>query len=120
MLIITPFLKLLNQLKIYHWQTKSYAEHIAFGKAYDNLDSLIDKLIEVYMGKNGVPRAKLKFNIELDNYDENHTLFVKDFIHNINNDLKSNLSMENDSELLNIIDEIVAELEQLLYLLTLK
>lgn len=119
MLIITPFLKLLNQLKIFHWQTKSYAEHKAFGKAYENLDELTDKLIEVYMGKNGVPRAKFKFNIELDNYDDDHTLFIKNFIEFIQ-EFKINFDNNSDSEILNIIDEIVAELNQLLYLLTLK
>lgn len=119
MLIITPFLKLLNQLKIYHWQTKSYAEHKAFGKTYENLDILIDNFVEVYMGKHGVPKARIKFNIEVDNYDENHLLFVKNIVEEIKK-LRNEFNSESDSELQNILDEIVAALEKLSYLLTLK
>jgi hypothetical protein len=119
MLVITPFLKLLNQLKIYHWQTKSYAEHKAFGNAYEVLDDLIDTFVETYMGKFGVPKARLKFDIEADNYDENHTQFVKDFISSLLV-MRSELNPDTDTELQNILDEMTAELEKLLYLLTLK
>ena len=119
MLIITPFLKLLNQLKVYHWQTKSYAEHKAFGEAYESLDELIDTFVEVYMGKNGVPKARLKFDIEIDNYDENHVEFVKSFIQELFN-MRRELNPDTDTELQNIVDEMTATLEKLLYLLTLK
>jgi hypothetical protein len=31
-------LGILNQLKVLHWQTQSYAKHQAFGGAYDDLN----------------------------------------------------------------------------------
>ena len=39
---IVPLLSFLDQLKIYHWQTRSYAEHKALGKAYDEISELMD------------------------------------------------------------------------------
>ena len=61
MKLITNFLSIQSQLKVLHWQTKSYAEHKAFGKLYDALDGLFDTFIEVYMGKYGTILAKEEF-----------------------------------------------------------
>ena len=36
---------------ILHWQTKSYAEHIALGTFYTELPELVDKVAEAVMGK---------------------------------------------------------------------
>lgn len=41
-----------NQVRIYHWQTKSYARHMAFGKTYDALGDLIDSFVEIYIPEN--------------------------------------------------------------------
>ena len=41
---ITNFLTLQNQMRVFHWQTQktpgSFAQHEAFGTAYDELDPL--------------------------------------------------------------------------------
>ena len=68
MQIITPLLTLQNTLRVHHWQTKSYAEHKALGKAYEDLDPLIDQFVEVYFGKYGNINAKESFKINLENY----------------------------------------------------
>ncbi len=41
-------LRIQAQLKIYHWQTKVYAEHQAFGDAYDTIQDLFDKINDKY------------------------------------------------------------------------
>jgi DNA-binding ferritin-like protein len=56
--LITKFLTLHNQLKVYHWQTESYAQHQAFGSAYDEFTGYIDQFIEEFMGKNARIMAK--------------------------------------------------------------
>ena len=57
---ITNFLTLQNQMRVFHWQTQknpgSFAQHEAFGTAYDELDPLIDDFIEIYQGKKGNKR----------------------------------------------------------------
>lgn len=116
---ITPFLRIQNQLRVFHWQTSSYAEHKAFGKTYENLDDLVDNFVEAYFGKYGKLKAKMSYNIVLTNYEDNAQLFVDESIDNIKQ-MSVDLDSVNDSELINILDEILAELDTLKYLLTLK
>ena len=112
------FLGLQVQMKINHWQTKKYSRHEAFGGFYDNMDELIDKYVEVCIGKHG--RFKLvddEKNIPLFNIYE---LDFKSLITTVNKtflSLKDNLD-ETDSDLLNILDEMIAETNKLSYLLT--
>jgi DNA-binding ferritin-like protein len=118
MKLITPFLKIQQQLRIFHWQTDSYAQHKAFGKAYEEFDDLIDTFVETYIGKYGKVKAKLTYNIELDNLTDNYMTYIDDYITyliSLNNELDSS----KDSDLLNIRDEMLAVLNRLKYLLSL-
>jgi len=116
--LVELFLTLQNQMRIYHWQTKSFAEHSAFGDAYSNLDELIDEFMEVYIGKNERPVAKDKFNISLMNISENKVSVINAFIDVLSQDLPQALD-ERDTDLLNIRDEMLGLLNKLKYLLTL-
>jgi len=116
--LVELFLTLQNQMRIYHWQTKSFAEHSAFGDAYSNLDELIDEFMEVYIGKNERPMAKDKFNISLMNISENKVNVIDAFIDVLTQDLPQALN-ERDTDLLNIRDEMLGLLNKLKYLLTL-
>ena len=117
---IKNLLTILNQLKVYHWQTTSYAQHKALGKTYDALNELIDQFIEVYMGKYGRIEAKGgSTTIDLFNMDQ---LPVDGFI---NNAVDYLITLEipdknSDTDLMNIRDEMLAELNRLKYLLTLE
>ncbi len=118
-MIVTNLLTLHNQLKIHHWQTKSYAEHQALGGAYDEFSGLIDEFIEVLMGKYGRIKGSDGFTIELKEYDNVSTNdFVDKYIDYLVNELPKGLD-ESDSDLLNIRDEMLAQLNKLKYLLTL-
>ena len=118
MKLISPFLKIQNQLRIFHWQTESYAQHKAFGKAYENLDSQIDEFVEVYMGKYGRSKAKLSYNIELDNLADDYGYVVDSYVVYLTG-LTTELDPEIDTDLLNIRDTMLGELNRLKYLLTL-
>ena len=112
------FLGLQVQMKINHWQTKKHSRHEAFGEYYDTMDELIDKYIEVCIGKHG--RFKLiddEKNLPLFNIYELH---IKGLIRTVNNTflmIKEELD-ESDSDLSNILDEMIAETNKLSYLLT--
>jgi hypothetical protein len=119
-MIITNLLTIHNQLKIYHWQTKSYAEHKAFGRVYDKFTDLIDSFIEVFMGKYGTIKNNGGFKISLDEYASGSiTSKLDEYIKYLTNDLVKSMS-EEDTDLLNIRDEMLSELNTLKYLLTLK
>ena len=117
--IVELFLTLQNQMRVFHWQTKSFAEHNAFGDTYSGLDEQIDEFMEIYIGKNERPVAKDKFNISLVNISENKEAVIDAFIDVLTEDLPKALE-EKDTDLLNIRDEMLGLLNKLKYLLTLK
>jgi hypothetical protein len=118
-MIVTNLLTLHNQLKIHHWQTKSYAEHQALGGAYDEFSGLIDEFVEVFMGKYGRIESRDGFKIELSNYkDVSPTDFCDKYIAYLVNELPKSLE-ESDTDMLNIRDEMLGQLNKLKYLLTL-
>ena len=103
----------LNQLKIDHWQTKSYAEHKALATAYENLDELFDKFVEVYYGINKIPDKGTNYSIKIESYKED---LISSYT-SLKNEIISYLSSisEEFSDLKNIKDEIEAEFNHLLY-----
>lgn len=117
-LIVTTLLNFHNQYKIFHWQTKSYAQHKAFGKIYDNLTETIDTFVETFMGKYGRVIASSTFDLTLNNYDESFADLNEEFIAFLSDELPSYLA-DGDTDLTNIRDEILGDVNQLKYLLTL-
>ena len=114
------FFTMREQIKLYHWQTKVYSRHKATDNVIEALDASIDKYVEVYMGKYG--RMKMNSStgsISVRNLSEASVInFIKRCILYLNTDLVKKLK-ENDTDLVNIRDEMLAELNQLLYLFTL-
>jgi DNA-binding ferritin-like protein len=119
--LITNLLTLHNQLKVYHWQTRSFAAHQAFGGAYDAMTLLIDQFVEVYQGKNGLVKAQNNFTITLRNLNGNDDAnkFIESFLDYLMGPLVNGLDTARDTDLMNIRDEMSAELNKLKYLLTL-
>jgi len=118
MKLVAPLIKIQEQLRIFHWQTESYAQHKAFGEAYESLTDLVDEFLEVYMGKYGKVKAKITYNIELDNLSENYKDYINNYISFLVG-LEKDLDTA-DTDLLNLRDEMLAVLNKLKYLLTLK
>jgi hypothetical protein len=84
------------------------------------LNDLIDKFVEVCMGKHGRPRlTDGVMNIEVIDIDE---LSIDDYVNSCVDFLISlnDVYETTDSDLLNIRDEMMAEFNKLKYLLTLK
>jgi hypothetical protein len=119
-MIIEQIFDFLNNLKLYHWTTTSYARHKATDQCFDSIQSLSDKFIEIYIGKYGRTKlvSSLNAKVRITRYTDSDIkeLFVDftEFIKKIKLDPKS------DSDLLNIVDEMLGILNQTLYLFTLK
>jgi len=117
--IIEQLLHLQLQSKIFHWQTTSYAQHSAFGSFYDSLDSHIDKLVEVFQGRYN---TRLTFGkaLQLKNMQEVNVLeSLTRCVILLETDFPTHCT-EQDTELFNIRDEILSEINKLKYLLTLE
>ena len=112
-------LTLRNQIKLYHWQTMSFARHKGTDELVEKLDGNIDKFVEVYMGKHGRPKVGHRASLNIRDYhDKEAPKLLKEAINWLQTDL-TQLLKKGDTDLLNIRDEIVADLNQALYLFTL-
>ncbi len=118
---VNVFLGLQCQFKILHWQTKGYARHVAFGNIYDTLDGLIDQYVEISMGKFGrFSIDESSRNIEIYNLLDIEIVKFLQKIKEFLIGLSTELSSENDTDLLNLRDEMLGEVNKLAYLLTLE
>jgi len=122
--IVTMFLQMLNTVKLYHWKTSSYAEHKATDDLYATLNLNIDAFVEIMLGKTGgrvnLTGQKLLPLLDYTNVNDfkKEVNKYKDFLINMTRD--DGLNISNNSDLLNVRDEILGNLNQFTYLLTFK
>ena len=122
--ITVVFLEMLMMVKLFHWKTHSYATHKATDDLYDSLNDNIDKFIEVLLGKTGsridLMGKKSISLIDLNSQEilKSKIMYFKSFLVGLDNNKALN-SMSN-TDLFNIRDEILGNLNQFLYLLTFK
>lgn len=116
--IVTIFLQMLNTVKLYHWKTLSYAQHKATDELYTNLNLGVDTFVEIMLGKNE-SRVNLTGQKSIPLLDYTN---VSDFKKEINKYkeflMNMKLNQTNNSDLLNVRDEILGNLNQFTYLLT--
>lgn len=118
--IVLMLMQIQTQFKVLHWQTTSYARHNAYGQVYDSLSDSIDEFVEICMGKQGRFELSEGAKIELFNLKSLEiNSFLKTFADFLIG-LSKELSPEEDTDLLNIRDEILGDINKLKYLLTLK
>jgi hypothetical protein len=116
--IVMCLLTIRNQIKLYHWQTKSFARHTATDALTTKLDETIDSFVESYMGRYG--RPKVSGSIKLHNFSESAArTFVAAQTVYLTKVLPKKIK-STDTDLLNLRDEILAELTKVLYLFTLQ
>jgi DNA-binding ferritin-like protein len=117
--IARVFLEMLNNVKLYHWKTYSYSQHKATDELYDRLNENIDKFIEILLGKEEARIKILKKHVDLLNtkntYELKNRMYeYREFLTEMNSIFDS----KKDSDLLNVRDEILGDINQFLYLLT--
>jgi len=121
---VLAFLEMLNTIKLYHWKTRSFATHKATDKLYQQLNDTIDNFVEILLGKFGdrVDLTKIK-SIPLHDFTTQEQ-FVKEIISYkeflVSLDTNHTMKSMSNSDLYNIRDEMLGNLNQLLYLLTFK
>lgn len=115
------FFSMREQIKLYHWQTKSYSRHKATDDVIGKLDTTIDQFVETWMGKYGRPKMTPKTNtIRITNLSETGAVkFIKQCIQEVQGPMSASLDPKRDTDLLNLRDEMLGDLNQLLYLFTL-
>lgn len=117
--VICGVLEFLNNLKLYHWNTTSYARHKASDDCFNSIQGLLDNFVEVFIGKYGrskIFKGQPKMTLTIES-DKSEIQCIKDLVAMLEN-LK--LDPKYDSDLINIRDEMLSELNKTLYLFTLE
>lgn len=122
--VTVVFLEMLLLVKLFHWKTHSYATHKATDELYESLNGHIDSFIEVLMGKSG-SRIDLmnQKTIKLEDLQSTEKLKAKvnkfkSYLVGFEN--KPALKTMSNTDLFNIRDEILGDMNKFLYLLTLQ
>lgn len=121
--IVLKFIQMLNIIKIYHWKTLSYPEHKATDELYESFNGRMDEFVETMLGKTG-KRFNLSSVKHIPFYDYTNVAKFKQCIETfkiylVNMSNASYFKNHGNSDLLNIRDEILGDLNKFTYLLTL-
>jgi hypothetical protein len=101
--------------------TTTYSRHVASDKLFGEISDNIDKFVEVYIGRYGRPKLTNKdlvCNLQ-NNSDSTIVDSLDKFINYLDKHIYNFVSKE-DTDLLNIRDEMLGNLNQAKYLFTLK
>jgi hypothetical protein len=124
--IVIRFLSTLDAIKLFHWKTTSYATHKATDGLHETLSSHVDKFVEVMLGKlgnrvdytgspssAGMPVQDVSSQNQFNQYMKDFKCFLFSL-----DDHPGMATMKN-ADLFTIRDEMLATVNQFLYLQTL-
>ena len=119
------FFEMLVMIKIFHWKTFSFASHKATDQLYGKLNDHMDRFMEVLLGKTNPIRMHFSLGDTLKIMDLTKSELIekmntfKSFLVDLRDHSGLMKSMSN-VDLLNIRDEILADINQFLYLFSLE
>lgn len=120
--VLANYIKILLQfrtdIKMYHWQTKSFAYHKISDELLTSIDDLTDKLVENICGLlNTRPEMNTTTQINISNILEKNVFISKG--KDVEKKLRAlDVVFRSKSEILNIRDELVGSINKALYLLS--
>ena len=124
--IVRFFFELSNNIKLFHWQTTSYAAHKATDELYGVMQVLSDKFLEILQGKKnkrvgfgygkGDSASLMLMQLSHDKFIA-YLQMCGGWLMDIQN---KGVVTASDTDLLNIRDEMLGAIHQTLYLLSFK
>lgn len=126
--MVCKFLEMLTAIRVYHWSTTSYAEHKTTEELYKQLESLVDRFVETLNGKNQtggdsanrirMVASKMRLYDFANKKQLSKALFeFREFLVSLSDLFRPT---SDDADILTIRDEMLAIVNQYLYLLTMK
>ena len=106
--LVIELMHLRTNAHLLHLKTRSYAAHMALGSFYDELVDLIDSFAEAHQGRYGI----LNYPDTPFRQESDAIMMLKTTRRYIDD---NRMGMTPDSELQNIIDEILALIDSTLY-----
>ena len=122
--LLIGLLQIQNQIKLYHWQTHSHARHRSTDDFVHDFIKLVDTFVETYQGKYGriylgtCTRGLLL--MDMYDHDDGPDKYLSQAGTFLLEGLPAHLDADKDTDLLNLRDEMLALVNQLQYLFTLK
>lgn len=121
---IQRLLQTRDQAHLFHWNTKSYAAHVALGEFYDSLLDSTDKLFEAYKGKHPdafMRKSKIPFSVVSDPSVGSESMIpyfteFNEFLEGLCREMEST----GDLDIQDIVLDMKNSTNKLLYLLSLK
>jgi len=114
--IINLLLQFRTDIKMFHWQTESFAYHKISDELLSSIDDSSDKLIEALSGLLNI-RPKVNCSIMVRNVDKD--LFLNE-LDEVSDVLRNATKIVKFSEIANIRDEILGEIDKAKYLMSFK
>jgi|TARA_A100001015_G_C14999944_1_gene718038 AAA+ ATPase superfamily predicted ATPase len=119
--LVKTFFEILHAIKLYHWKTKSYAQHQATDDLHEKLSEQTDRFIEVLLGKTSSRINMVEHKMKLYDFDKKedfkHKLFeFRQFLI----DLNQVFPKKRDTDLMTVRDDMLESVNQFLYLFTLQ
>jgi len=105
------------EIRLYHWNTRSFSQHRATDELYAKLDSNIDRFVEMMLGKG---RVQVKLGATRGTGAYNTRAFVAK-IHEYRAfliEMDAYFDKSVDADLLGVRDDILGDVNQFLYLMT--
>ena len=122
--ITVKFLEMLMMIKLFHWKTTSYPTHKATDELYTKLNANIDGFIEILLGKSGTRTELVNIKnmhlVDLKNIEDlkRETVAFKSYLIALNDNAA--MKKMSNTDLFNIRDTILGDMNQFLYLLSFK
>lgn len=108
----TFFMSMISQVKLFHWSTMSYAKHKALDDLHSDLSDNVDKLVEVYIARYK-KQPLTTFNVNT--IATTNTNEIDKYL-TMNRDIIDKIQTNYTSEIQNILQEIMANLDRAIYL----
>ena len=113
--IVYNILKTRDTLQVYHWNTKKYSRHKASDELIKSLTDNMDLFVETYLGAFNKEKIKFTDKINIESCSDTQISSQLIFLMNYLQDMEYKTT-----DLMNIRDELLGDINQTLYLFTLK
>lgn len=118
--LLETFFTMLHQVKLYHWATMEYGVHKALDELHDSLSENVDAFVEIFIGrykKQPLPATltvKTKVQADIQKLDK--------YLESLHDQLVGLGKMvgAKETQLLNILDEMIGSVDRTQYLIRLK
>jgi hypothetical protein len=114
--LVEFFFSIEKSIKLYHWQTKFYSRHKSTDKLVDIIASISDKFMETYQGRYGkLSLNSTEIKVTALN-DSNVVSYLEEIASVLESFVEKGFVGEKDTDLLNIRDELLGEINKSMYL----